>query len=59
MLAATWKSKLKIRGKSRPEQKKNAQKYIKENYNMEPTEDECDAICIGLAHIASKGRSFA
>lgn len=58
MLAATWKSKLKIKGKTRPEQKKNAQKYVKDNYNIQPTEDECDAICIGVAYTMGQGISF-
>lgn len=47
VLAATWKSKLGIQGKQRNEQKKNAQRFIKEQYNIKCTQDECDAICIG------------
>lgn len=47
ILAATWKSKLGIKGKYRPDQKKDAQRFIKETYNIKCSQDECDAICIG------------
>lgn len=47
LLAATWKSGVGIEGKKRPEQKKNAQKFVKEKYGIDATEDEADAICIG------------
>lgn len=50
VLASTWKSTLGIKGKTRAEQKRNAQIYIQNNYNIKPTQDECDAICIGLHH---------
>lgn len=50
VLAGTWKSSLDIKGKTRPEQKRNAQQYVINTYNIKPTQDECDAICIG-AHI--------
>lgn len=50
VLAGTWKSTLGIKGKTRPEQKQNAQQWVIQNYNVKPTQDECDAICIG-AHI--------
>ena len=45
--SVTWKSKLQIKGKRRPEQKKNAQIWVQETYNIKATQDECDAICIG------------
>ena len=44
----SWKSHCKIKGRYRPEQKKNAQKYALETFNFEGTEDMCDAICIGV-----------
>ena len=53
VLAGTWKSTLNIKGKTRPEQKKNAQKWVQEKYNKSPTQDEVDAICIG-AHVVQK-----
>ena len=51
MLASSWKSTLKVRGKNRPEQKRNAQAVIEKVFDIKPTQDECDAICIGLHHI--------
>ncbi len=42
-----WKSGLKIKGKQRPEQKRNAQAYVLEHFNKKVTQDESDAICIG------------
>ena len=47
VLAGTWKSFLKIKGSQRAEQKKNAQNYVKDTYNIKATQDTCDAICIG------------
>lgn len=51
VLASSWKSTLKVRGKNRPEQKRNAQAVVEKVFNIKPTQDECDAICIGLHHI--------
>jgi len=52
--SVTWKSKLNIKGKKRPEQKKNAQEFIINKYNIKPTQDEADSICIGIcAHLLS------
>ena len=45
----TWKSKLKIKGKQRTEQKRNAQSWVIENYNVKCTQDEADAICLGAS----------
>ena len=46
------KDKYKINfGKNRSEQKAVAKKFVKEHFNIEATEDECDAICIGIAGI--------
>ena len=47
VLAVQWRSKLGIKGKLRPEQKRNAQLYIQNKYGLMPTEDEADAACIG------------
>lgn len=47
VLAVSWKVAVGIDGKKRPEQKKNAQKFVKEYYGVNATEDESDAICIG------------
>ena len=51
VLAVTWKSALGIKGRTRPEQKKNAQEYVTRMYGIKPTQDECDAICIGLYQV--------
>lgn len=54
ILASSWKSTLKIKGAKRPEQKKNAQLWVVNNYNIKPTQDECDAICIGVHALKNK-----
>lgn len=54
ILAASWKSGLGISGRTRPEQKKNAQNYVVNKYEVTPTQDECDAICIGEYYIHSQ-----
>ena len=51
VLAGTWKSTLNIKGKTRPEQKKNAQIWVEKEYGIKPIQDVVDAICIG-AHIS-------
>lgn len=38
-------------GRSRKEQKQAAQNFISTKYNLNSSEDECDAVCIGLAGI--------
>lgn len=53
VLAGTWKSSLGIKGKTRPEQKQNAQKWVVSTYGVKPTQDECDAICIGAHKVRS------
>lgn len=45
--SSTWKSFLKIKGRTRPEQKRNAQQYVLQKYGIKATQDECDSICIG------------
>lgn len=45
--ASSWKSFAKIRGRARAEQKRNAQQFVLENFNIKATQDECDAILIG------------
>lgn len=46
--SVTWKSKLGIKGRNRSEQKKAAQEYILSTFGIKPTQDEVDAICIGV-----------
>ncbi len=45
--AATWRSYCEIRGGNRSDLKKNAQKKVKEWYDVSVTQDEADAICMG------------
>ena len=54
--STVWKSTLQIKGRTRPEQKKNAQKYVLDTYGKKVTQDESDAICIG-AHYTKKNMS--
>lgn len=53
VMAGTWKSTLGIKGRTRPEQKRNAQQYVLETYNVKAIQDVCDAICIGT-HILKR-----
>ena len=49
--SSEWKSTCEIKGKDRPTQKRNAQKFIEEKYGVKPIQDTCDAICLGIHHI--------
>lgn len=51
VLAASWKSTLGIKGRTRAEQKKNAQLYVEQNYGVHVIQDIADAVCIGTHHI--------
>lgn len=51
VLAASWKSTLGIKGRTRAEQKKDAQLYVEQNYGIHVIQDIADAICIGTHHI--------
>lgn len=50
----SWKSTCEIKGKTRPEQKRNAQLFIEQQYGIKPTQDESDAICIGIHALTLK-----
>ena len=43
----TWKSSCGIKGKARAEQKKNAQKFVENEFGVKAIQDICDSICIG------------
>lgn len=47
VLASVWKSGLGIKGADRTAQKRAAQQWVISTYGVKPTQDECDAICIG------------
>lgn len=51
VLAASWKSTLGIKGRTRAEQKKNAQLYVEQNYGIHVIQDIADAVCIGTHYI--------
>lgn len=57
--ASAWRRSAKIAGRKRAEQKKNTQKFVKEKYNIDCTEDEADAVGIGYWSINNiKGESI-
>lgn len=58
VLASSWKSTLGIKGKDRAAQKRNAQQWVIDTYGMKPTQDECDAICIGEHYLRTKENFF-
>lgn len=59
VLASQWKSTLGIKGRAREEQKRNAQKYVIDTYNLTPTQDEADSICIGTHYIKNTQCAWA
>lgn len=58
VLASSWKSTLGIKGRDRAAQKRAAQEYVIKTFNVKPTQDECDAICIGKHMLTNKDLSF-
>ena len=58
VLSTVWKSTLGIKGKDRTAQKKAAQLWVENTYGVKPTQDECDAICIGAHYINNKVEVF-
>ena len=53
-----WKSTVGIAGKGRDKEKPMAQKYILDTYNMNCTEDEADAACLGIHVIKQENETF-
>ena len=58
VLSTVWKSTLGIKGKDRAAQKKAAQIWVENTYGVKPTQDECDAICIGAHYVNNKVEVF-
>lgn len=58
VLSTVWKSTLGIKGKDRAAQKKAAQVWVEKTYGIKPTQDECDAICIGAHYVNNKVEVF-
>lgn len=51
IFAATWKSFCQIKGQQRAVQKQNAILFVKNNFNIDVSSDEADAICLGWTAI--------
>ena len=45
--SSSWKSTCNIKGANRDAQKANAALYVQNTFNISPSQDTCDAICIG------------
>lgn len=59
--ANDWRRKLGIRvgrGYKRTAVKAADIEFVKQKYNITPTEDECDAICIGTAYLKKEDVGF-
>lgn len=51
---ASWRKEVGVKGRKSKEQKENAQNIVREIFDIEVTEDEADAILIGL-YLCKKG----
>jgi Holliday junction resolvasome RuvABC endonuclease subunit len=51
--SSQWKGTCGVKGRKREEQKKNAQLFVKNKFNIDVGEDEADAICQGW-HVVTK-----
>lgn len=58
VLASSWKSTLGIKGKDRAAQKRAAQQWVVDTYGIKPTQDTCDAICIGAHYLTKQDETF-
>lgn len=47
VLSGVWRAEVGVKGATRSEKKKSAQKIVKDQFDIDATEDEADAICIG------------
>ena len=52
--AAVWRAILGLKGKNRAEQKLNAINSVEQEFGLQVSEDEAEAILIGLAYIREK-----
>ena len=55
---ATWKSHTGVKGKTRVDQKKSAQLIVTRIYNIQATQDESDAICLGICASREEESAF-
>lgn len=58
ILASSWKSVLGVKGKDRAVQKKNAQQWVIDNYNIKVIQDIADSICIGAAYLKQQKSEY-
>lgn len=58
ILASSWKSTLDIKGKDRATQKRNAQAWVLDNYNIKVIQDIADSVCIGSAYLKRQDSEF-
>lgn len=54
VVSSSWKSTLGIKGRTRPDQKRNAAAWVQQTYGIEPSQDTVDAICIGEHYLKKK-----
>lgn len=59
VLSSSWKSTLGIKGRTRPDQKKNAQAWVINKYGVRPSQDASDAICIGAHILLHRGETIS
>ena len=57
VIASVWKSMVGVKGSNRAAQKKAAQTLVTEKFGVKATQDESDAICIGLYSIEKEKNS--
>ena len=61
VISTVWKSKLGLlhgKGQDRTAQKKAAQIWVSQTYNIKPTQDEVDAICIGAWAVLTQNNDY-
>ena len=58
IVSSSWKKTCGITGSVRNQQKKNAQLFVANTYNVKATQDEADAICLGTHILQTKGHDW-
>lgn len=58
VLATVWKPGIGIKGRTRADQKRSAQAYVLEHYQKKVTQDEADAVCIGIYYLKHEKSAF-
>lgn len=56
--SSTWKSTCNVKGRARAEQKRNAQQFVLDTYNVKAIQDICDSICIGHHIVNEKNKEI-